>query len=69
MPQGYVDQGFRKKSTYVEILFSIERDEDKIQLPERTAFTFWDSFAMDQYKEMLENYSKPRASISRGTLP
>ena len=54
MPQGYVDQGFRKKPTYSEILSSIERDEDKIQLPERTALTFWDSFAMGQYKEMLE---------------
>ena len=54
MPQGYIDQGFRKKPTYSEILSSIERDEDKIQLPERTALTFWDSFAMGQYKEMLE---------------
>ena len=55
MPQGYIHQGFRKKPTYSEILSSIERDEDKIQLPERTALTFWDSFAMGQYKEMLEN--------------
>ena len=54
MPQGYVHQGFRKKPTYSEILSSIERDEDKIQLPERTALTFWDSFAMGQYEEMLE---------------
>ena len=55
MPQEYVDKGvFRKKPTYSEILSSIERDEDKIQLPERTALTFWDSFAMGQYKEMLE---------------
>ena len=55
MSQGYVDQGFRKKPTYSEILSSIERDEDKIQVPERAALTFWDSFAMGQYKEMLEN--------------
>ena len=55
MPQGYVDKGvFRKKPTYSKILSSIERDEDKIQLTERTALTFWDSFAMNQYKEMLE---------------
>ena len=55
MPQDFVDKGvFRKKPTYSEILSSIERDEDKIQLPERTALTFWDSFAMGQYKEMLE---------------
>ena len=55
MPQEYVDKGvFRKKPTYAEILSSIERDGDKIQLPERTALTFWDSFAMGQYKEMLQ---------------
>jgi hypothetical protein len=55
MPQGYVDKGvFRKKPTYSEILSSIERDADKIELPERTALAFWDSFAMGQYKEMLE---------------
>ena len=54
MPQGYVDQGFRKKPTYSEILSSIERDEDKVELPERTALTFWDSFAMGQYKQMFE---------------
>jgi len=54
MPQNYVDQRvFRLKPTYAEILSSIERDEDKIQLPKRTALTFWDSFAMGQYKEML----------------
>ena len=55
MPEGYDKGLFRKKPTYSEILSSIERDEDKIQLPERTALTFWDSFAMGQYKEMLEN--------------
>ena len=54
MPQGYDKGSFRLKPTYSEILSSIERDEDKIQLPERTALTFWDSFAMGQYKEMLE---------------
>ena len=54
MPQGYVEKGFRRKLTYSEILSSIEWDADKIQVPERTALTFWDSFAMGQYKEMLE---------------
>ena len=55
MPQDLVDKGlFRKKPTYSEILSSIERDEDKIELPERTALAFWDSFAMGQYKQLLE---------------
>ena len=36
------------------MLSSIERDKDKIELPERTALTFWDSFAMGQYMTMLE---------------
>ena len=35
----------RKKPTYVEILCAIERDEDKVELPERTALNMWDSFA------------------------
>ena len=44
---------FRKKPTYQDILGSIERDEDKIDLPERTGLTMWDSFAMGQYREMV----------------
>ena len=55
MPQEYVDKGvFRKKPTYSQLLSSIERDEDRIELPERTALTFWDSFALGQFQEMLQ---------------
>ena len=57
MPQGYVDQGFRRKPAYSEILSSIERDADKIEVPERTALAFWDSFAMGQYKQLLETFA------------
>ena len=64
MPEGYDKGLFRKKPTYTEILSSIERDEDKIQLPERTALTFWDSFAMGQYKEMLENSAAGQQATS-----
>ena len=46
-------QLFRKKPTYAELLGAIERDEDKIQLPERVGLTLWDSFAMGQYREMV----------------
>ena len=50
-----VDPGvFRKKPTYNEILNLIEQDADKIELPERIALQFYDSFAMGQYKEMLQ---------------
>ena len=50
-----VDPGvFRKKPTYNEILDLIERDADKIELPERIGVQFFDSFAMGQYKEMLQ---------------
>ena len=45
---------FRKKPTYNEILNLIEQDADKIELPERIGLQFFDSFAMGQYKEMLQ---------------
>ena len=45
---------FRKKPTYNELLDLLERDEDKIQLPERIGLSFMDSFAMGQYKEMVQ---------------
>ena len=45
---------FRKKPTYNELLDLLERDEDKIQLPERIGLQFMDSFAMGQYKEMVQ---------------
>ena len=46
---------FRRKPTYNEILDLIERDEDKVELPERIGVQFFDSFAMGQYKEMLQD--------------
>ena len=45
---------FRKKPTYNEILDLIARDEDKVELPERIGVQFFDSFAMGQYKDMLQ---------------
>ena len=45
---------FRKKPTYTEILNLIEQDADKIELPERIGVQLFDSFAMGQYKEMLQ---------------
>ena len=45
---------FRKKPTYNEILNLIEQDADKIELPERIGVQFVDSFAMGQYREMLQ---------------
>ncbi len=44
---------YRKKPTYLDILGTIERDEDKVELPERIALNMWDSFAMGQYWEMV----------------
>ena len=46
---------FRKKPTYNELLDLIERDDDKIQLPERLGLQFMDSFAMGQYKQMVQD--------------
>ena len=46
---------FRKKPTYNELLNLIERDDEKIQLPERIGVQFMDSFAMGQYKEMIQD--------------
>ena len=45
---------FRKKPTYNQILDLIERDEDKVELPERIGVQFFDSFAMGAYKDMLQ---------------
>ena len=44
---------YRKKPTYLDILGAIERDEDKVELPERIALNMWDSFAMGQYRSMV----------------
>ena len=50
-----VDTGlFRKKLTYEQVLNLIERDADKIQLPERVGVQLWDSFAFGQWKTMLQ---------------
>ena len=48
---------FRRKPTYLEVLNLIEADADKVTLPERTGVEFWDSFAMGQYREMLQQTS------------
>mgnify|MGYP001391826190 CR=1 FL=1 len=45
---------FRTKPTYLERLNAIERDEDKVELPERIRGQFFDSFAMGAYKDMLQ---------------
>ena len=45
---------FRRKPTYNEVLNLIEADADKVTLPERTGVEFWDSFAMNQYRQMLQ---------------
>ena len=45
---------FRKRPTYNEVLNLIEADADKVTLPERTGVEFWDSFAMGQYRELLQ---------------
>ena len=56
MTNGDVDPRlFRKKPTYTEILNLIEQDADKIELPERIGVQFFDSFAMGQYKQMLQD--------------
>ena len=63
---------FRKKPTYNEILDLIERDEDKVELPERIGVQFFDSFAMGQYKDMLQESAaghRPWLSINRWLQP
>ena len=36
---------------YEEVARAIQKDY-KVELPERTALTFWDSFALGQYRDM-----------------
>ena len=45
---------FKRKPTYNDILSLITADADKVTLPERTSVEIWDSFAMGQYREMLQ---------------
>ena len=46
---------FRKKPTYNELLNLIERDDEKVELPERIGVQFMDSFAMNAYKQMIQD--------------
>ena len=55
---------FRKKPTYNELLDLLERDEDKIQLPERIGVQFMDSFAMGQYKEMIQEQAQGQMRVA-----
>ena len=43
---------WREVPTYGEIVRAIQKDF-KVKLPARTALTFWDSFAMSQYRDMV----------------
>ena len=56
---------FRKKPTYAEILNLIEQDADKIELPERIGVQFFDSFAMGQYKEMLQDAAAGTQAVAQ----
>eukprot|EP00969_Alexandrium_andersonii_P246386 10887923-Alexandrium_andersonii.AAC.1 len=37
---------------YEEVVRAIQKDY-KVKLPDRTVLTFWDSFALSQYKDMV----------------
>ena len=41
-----------KVPKYEDVVKDIEKDY-KVRLPERTALTFWDSFALSQYRDMV----------------
>ena len=41
-----------KAPKYEDVVRAIEKDY-KVKLPERTALTFWDSFAMSHYRDMV----------------
>ena len=45
-------QLWTKVPKYEDVVRAIEKDY-KVTLPERTALTFWDSFAMSHYREMV----------------
>ena len=55
---------FRKKPTYNEISNLIEQDADKVELPERIALQFYDSFAMGEYKEMLQEFAAGTQAVA-----
>jgi hypothetical protein len=45
-------QLWTKAPKYEDVVRAIEKDY-KVKLPERTALTFWDSFAMSHYRDMV----------------
>ena len=48
-----LDLGFwARVPKYDEVVRAIQKDY-KVQLPERTALTWWDSFALGRYREMV----------------
>jgi hypothetical protein len=57
---------------YLEILSAIERDEDKMRLPERIDVNLRDSFAMGLYKELFQEATAggmPRRNTRRWNKP
>ena len=44
---------YKKKFTYLELLGRAEQDEDEVESSEGTGVRFWDSFAMDEYREII----------------
>eukprot|EP00975_Prorocentrum_lima_P001510 326144-Prorocentrum_lima.AAC.1 len=47
-------QLWTKAPKYEDVVRAIEKDY-RVKLPERTALTFWDSFAMGHYRDMVSS--------------
>ena len=57
--------GWSKVPTYEEVLKTVDKDF-KVKLPDRTALSFYDSFAMGQFREMQQQIANSQQATDAG---
>ena len=57
--------GWSKVPTYEEVLKTVDKDF-KVKLPDRTALSFYDSFAMGQFREMQQQITNAQQATDAG---
>ena len=57
--------GWEKVPTYEEVLKTVDKDF-KVKLPDRTALSFYDSFAMGQFREMQQQIANAQQATDAG---
>ena len=54
-----------KRPTHEEVLKTVDKDF-KVKLPDRTALSFYDSFAMGQFREMQQQIANSQQATDAG---